>query len=88
MVLMGETEDGKTVELLVPPEGSKPGDLITFEGQERNPPEGTLNPNKFSKKVAPLLKVNADRAACWNGVPFATDKGICKVKSITNGIVK
>ena len=32
MVLCGETEDRATVELLEPPKGCKPGDLITFEG--------------------------------------------------------
>ena len=32
MVLMGEPEDMSTCELIIPPEGSVPGDLITFEG--------------------------------------------------------
>lgn len=39
MVLCGETEDKSVVELLTPPEGSVPGDLISFEGYERACPE-------------------------------------------------
>ncbi len=32
MVLCGETEDKSIVELINPPAGSVPGDLISFEG--------------------------------------------------------
>lgn len=35
MVLCAETPDRNTAELLQPPEGSQPGDLITFAGFER-----------------------------------------------------
>ena len=33
MVLCAETPDRSAVELIVPPEGSQPGDLISFEGE-------------------------------------------------------
>jgi len=39
MVLCAQPADGSVVEFLVPPEGSQPGDLITFEGYERKPLE-------------------------------------------------
>jgi tRNA-binding EMAP/Myf-like protein len=38
MVLCAETPDKSVVELLIPPAGSVPGDIITFEGFERKPP--------------------------------------------------
>jgi len=38
MVLCGETVSKDVVELIDPPTGSQPGDLISFEGWERNPP--------------------------------------------------
>jgi tRNA-binding EMAP/Myf-like protein len=37
MVLCASTKDKSTVEFLTPPEGSVPGDLISFEGYERKP---------------------------------------------------
>ena len=49
MVLCGETEDKSTVELLIPPKGSKAGDLIAFDGHGRAPPADTLNSKKFEK---------------------------------------
>jgi len=38
MVLCAKTQDESAIELLVPPEGSLVGDLVKFEGFERNPP--------------------------------------------------
>lgn len=35
MVMCAETENKSVVELLIPPAGSKPGDLISFEGFPR-----------------------------------------------------
>lgn len=37
MILCAETPDRKTAELLQPPAGSQPGDLISFPGFERKP---------------------------------------------------
>jgi tRNA-binding EMAP/Myf-like protein len=37
MVMCAQHEDGSVVEFLSPPEGSVPGDLISFEGYERKP---------------------------------------------------
>ena len=87
MVLAGEDVDGNACELLCPPEGSAVGDLITFEGEGRSPPEGVINSKKF-EKVSPNMKINGDGVAVWKDIPFATDKGTCTVKNIRNGIVK
>ena len=86
MVLCGEHET--TVELVDPPKRSVAGDLITFEGQGRSPPADPLNSKKFSDKVAPFLNVNSKGEACWKEVQFKTDKGICTLKTLKDGIVK
>jgi len=39
MVLCAETPDRSQIELMCPPEGSLPGDIISFPGYERQPPE-------------------------------------------------
>ena len=43
MVMCAQTADGEVVEFLAPPEGSVPGDLISFEGFERKPLESLPN---------------------------------------------
>ena len=45
MVLTANNGDHTVIELLVPPEGSLPGDKVSFKGFDRNPPE-VLNPKK------------------------------------------
>ena len=37
MVLCASNSDKSTTEFLLPPEGSQPGDLISFEGYDRKP---------------------------------------------------
>lgn len=87
MVLCGETPDKSKVELLIPPEGSQPGDIITFPGYERNPPEA-LNPKKNPwDTVQPKLRVDDNGVACYESVPFTTSKGTVRSKTITNGII-
>ena len=67
MVLCGETPDKSAVELLTPPAGCVPGDLITIDGQGRSPPEQL--PPKDDKnpwfKVQPDLNVDANGVAKW-----------------------
>lgn len=85
MVLCAETPDRLTAELLQPPEGSQPGDPIFFPGYERKPP-AELHPKKNPwDNVQPKLSLNANGVACFEDVPFTTEKGVCKSKSITNG---
>ena len=55
------------VEILTPPEGSKPGDVVTVAGFERNP-DAQLNPKKkIFEAVAPDLKVNSSLQATYKG---------------------
>lgn len=87
MVLCAETPDRNTAELLQPPEGSQPGDLITFAGFERQPP-AELNAKKNPwDNVAPKLTIDASGVACFDSIPFTTDKGVVKSKTITNGVI-
>ena len=82
MVLCAETADRLTAELLQPPAGSQPGDLISFPGFVRAPP-AELNPKKSPwDTVQPKLALNAEGVAVWDNIAFTTDKGVVKSKTI------
>jgi len=89
MVLCGETPDKSAVELLTPPAGTVPGDLITFAGQGRDPP--VQLPPKDEKnpwfRVMPEMKVDADGVAVWKEFAFGTEKGNCTSATIRNGVI-
>ncbi|XP_063622028.1 aminoacyl tRNA synthase complex-interacting multifunctional protein 1 [Cydia splendana] len=58
------------VEVLIPPSGAVPGDLVSCEGYPREP-EAQLNPKKkIFETCAPDLKTNADKVACYKGTPL------------------
>lgn len=58
------------VEVLVPPSGAIPGDLVECEGYPREP-EAILNPKKkIFEACAPDLLTNNDRVACYKGCPL------------------
>lgn len=88
MVLCGETAEGdRKVELIEPPAGSEPGDLVTFEGHERNPPE-QLHPKKNPwDNVKPDLNISKDGVCRWKDLAFATKKGVCTVPTLKAGII-
>jgi methionyl-tRNA synthetase len=92
MVLCAQTADASKIELLSPPEGSNPGDIVTFEGYERKPID--VMPNKKSPwdDVKPGFITNGDKVGCYkdpNGkiLPFTTAHGVCKAATTVNGIV-
>mmetsp|Transcript_9696 Transcript_9696/g.29473 ORF Transcript_9696/g.29473 Transcript_9696/m.29473 type:complete len:336 (-) Transcript_9696:935-1942(-) len=88
MVLCATSTDGDTVELVQPPEGVSAGMRVTFEG-ESGEPDAQLNPKKqIFEKIAPDLKTNDECVAIWRGVPFMTEQGPCKVKSVKGGGIK
>ncbi|KAF2356402.1 tRNA-binding domain [Trinorchestia longiramus] len=69
MVMCASTPD--KVEILTPPEGSVPGDLVDFEGYPRQP-DALLNPKKkIFEACAPDLQTNGDKVAVFKGVPMA-----------------
>uniref|UniRef100_A0A2A4K9R2 tRNA-binding domain-containing protein n=1 Tax=Heliothis virescens TaxID=7102 RepID=A0A2A4K9R2_HELVI len=58
------------VEILVPPSGAVPGDLVECDGYPREP-EAILNPKKkIFETCAPDLLTNNDRIACYKGSPL------------------
>ena len=63
MVMCASTPE--KVEILAPPPGSKPGDLVLVEGFTRNP-DAQLNPKKkIFEACAPDLKVNSSKEATY-----------------------
>ncbi|KAJ8723264.1 hypothetical protein PYW08_003176 [Mythimna loreyi] len=58
------------VEVLLPPSGAVPGDLVECEGYPREP-EAILNPKKkIFETCAPDLLTNDDKVACYKGSPL------------------
>jgi len=88
MVLCACDAEHTKVELLVPPEGSQPGEKVYFEGFEGEP-DAQLNPKK---KVFESLQVDFttsdDLVATWKGIPFRTSKGVIKSSSLVKAIVR
>jgi methionine--tRNA ligase beta chain len=88
MVLCAETPDQSVAELLQVPEGSQPGDFITFAGYERLPP-AELNAKKNPwDTVGPKLRIDSNGLAVFEDIPFTTEKGVVKSKTVKNGIIK
>lgn len=70
------------VELLTPPEGSKPGDKITVEGFPGEPDAQLNAKKKIWETVQPDLRTNPELIACFKGVPLTTAGGHCTVASL------
>ena len=86
MVMCASTPE--KVEILMPPEGSKPGDVVTVDGFDRNP-DTQLNPKKkIFETCAPDLKVDGNGVAVYKGVPWAVNGEPCKAATLTGVQVK
>ncbi|MPC42118.1 Aminoacyl tRNA synthase complex-interacting multifunctional protein 1 [Portunus trituberculatus] len=87
MVMCASTPE--KVEILAPPEGSQPGDLVEFEGFKRCP-DSVLNPKKkIFETCAPDLKTDANKVAVYKGIPFSVPgKGVVKAQTLANVQVK
>ena len=98
MVLCAQPADNSVVEFLCPPEGSQPGDLVSFEGYERKPMEQlpVTKGNKVNPwdRVCPCLVTDENLVGCYKEpesgkmLPFTTPKGICKATTVKHGIIK
>lgn len=77
------------VEILAPPEGSVPGDLVHVEGYPRVP-DAVMNPKKkIFETVAPDLHTNGDLLACYKDKTFVVPgKGPVKAQTLKNVHVK
>ncbi|XP_040568421.1 aminoacyl tRNA synthase complex-interacting multifunctional protein 1 [Lepeophtheirus salmonis] len=86
MVMCASTPD--KVELLCPPEGTKPGDLVHVEGYERNP-DTQLNPKKkIFELCAPDLKTNSEGFACYKNIPWVVNGKNVTSQTLKNVQVK
>ncbi|XP_071443916.1 aminoacyl tRNA synthase complex-interacting multifunctional protein 1 [Hetaerina americana] len=87
MVLCASTPE--KVEVLNPPLGSAPGDIVICEGYEHRP-DSVLNPKKkVWETVAADLKVSASGVATYKGVPLTVSgKGEVRAKSLTDVPIK
>lgn len=87
MVMCASSPD--KVEILAPPEGSVPGDLVHVEGYPRVP-DVVMNPKKkIFETVAPDLKTNAELVACYKEGSFVVPgKGAVKAQTLKNVQVK
>merc|ERR1719215_1450933 len=87
MVMCASTPD--KVEILSPPEGAVPGDLVTVAGFEGEP-DAIIKPSSKNKvsafeQVAPDLKTNDALEATYKGVTWEVKgKGAIKAQSLQN----
>lgn len=92
MVMCANNEDGSVIEFLSPPEGSVPGDVVTFEGYERKPLEVLPAKKSPFDNVAPNLWTDENGVGCFkdNGkmLPFTTAKGKCSSATLKNALIK
>lgn len=78
MVMCASPDDRSSFELLNAPEGSVPGDRVTFDGFPGEP-DKQLNPKrKVWEQVKPHLRTNDAGIACYKDTPFSVSgKGVC-----------
>ncbi|XP_055707187.1 aminoacyl tRNA synthase complex-interacting multifunctional protein 1 [Phlebotomus papatasi] len=87
MVMCASSPD--KVEILIPPEGAVPGDLVHCAGFERQP-DAQLNPKKkIFETCAPDLKTNESMVACFRDSPLeVAGKGVVRAPTLKNVTVK
>lgn len=87
MVMCASTPE--KVEIMSPPAGSVPGDLVTCVGFARNP-DPIMNPKKkIFETVAPDLMVNGDLVGTYKGAALVVEeKGSIKSQSLKNVNIK
>lgn len=84
MVLCSKDESG--IKLLVPPEGSVPGDIVTMEGLQHSPVP-TLNPKqKIWETVQPRLRVEDD-LALYQERALRSEKGMVTCPGVKLGSI-
>ncbi|XP_028778865.1 aminoacyl tRNA synthase complex-interacting multifunctional protein 1 isoform X2 [Neltuma alba] len=87
LVLCASNEDHTVVEPLLPPEGAKIGERVSFSGIDGKP-EDVLNPKKKQlEKITPNLFTDEKGVATFKGIPFMTTGGPC-TSSIPKATIK
>ncbi|XP_008511028.1 aminoacyl tRNA synthase complex-interacting multifunctional protein 1 [Equus asinus] len=77
------------VEILAPPDGSVPGDRITFDAFPGEP-DKELNPKKkIWEQIQPDLYTNDECVATYKGAPFEVKgKGVCRAQTMSNSGIR
>ena len=79
MVLCASNADHTAVEFVVPPEGSKVGERVVFEGFAGEPePENKVAKKKIFEKLAPDLKTDGNGNVVWKTTVAKTSAGVVK----------
>ncbi|KAE9608770.1 hypothetical protein Lal_00020518 [Lupinus albus] len=87
LVLCASNEGPTIVEPLLPPEGAKIGERISFSGVDGKP-EDVLNPKKKQlEKITPHFFTDDKGVATFKGIPFMTSGGPC-TSSIPRATIK
>jgi len=87
MVLCASNDEHTVIEIVVPPEGSQVGDLVSFPGFERTP-VAELNVKKSPfDEVRPDLKTDENLIVNYKGAAMTTVKGNFKSWSLKNANV-
>ncbi|BBG98139.1 Nucleic acid-binding, OB-fold-like protein [Prunus dulcis] len=81
LVLCASNEDHTLVEPLLPPEGAKPGERVSFSGRCPQPKKKQL------EKITPHLFTDDKGVATFKGIPFMTSAGPC-TSSIPKASIK
>ncbi|KAI4575066.1 hypothetical protein MJG53_002997 [Ovis ammon polii x Ovis aries] len=83
------TSSPEKVEILAPPDGSVPGDRITFDAFPGEP-DKELNPKKkIWEQIQPDLYTNDVCVATYKGAPFEVKgKGVCRAHTMANSGIK
>ncbi|KAG6489429.1 hypothetical protein ZIOFF_050698 [Zingiber officinale] len=90
MLMAASDEPHENVELLIPPEGSIPGERIWFGSEEdKDKQPDAASPNQVQKKkiweaVQPHLKTTNDCLAVLAANPMRTSAGVVACKSLKN----
>mmetsp|Transcript_2284 Transcript_2284/g.3496 ORF Transcript_2284/g.3496 Transcript_2284/m.3496 type:complete len:474 (+) Transcript_2284:98-1519(+) len=78
MVMCATNADHTAVEFVIPPEGVKIGERVTFEGLTGEPePENKVAKKKIFEKLAPDLKTDDNGVVVWKGIKSVTSAGPC-----------
>lgn len=77
------------VEILAPPDGSVPGDRVTFDGFPGEP-DKELNPKKkIWEQIQPDLYTDDNCVATYKGIPFQVKgKGVCRALTMAKSGIK
>jgi len=87
MVLCASGKGKATLDFVLPPASSQPGERVTWEGYAGEPePPKKMDKKKAWEEVMPELHTNAEGVACYKGVPFALAAGNC-TSSVTEGSI-